>query len=536
VISPATPSRRSSGVPERRSLTVALAVAIACFGVAAEVASEAPDGLVLAGVDLGVGLLLLAFGTVARLRRGESRAGGWMGATGAAWFAGTLGWPLVALHRAPLVMLHLSYPSGRLPRPWLARIALAAALVVAVVPPLARNDRLTVGIAALVAAAAVRVFLDSGGVDRKAAAPGLGAAVAFAGILSLGAALRLAGVEAQRPVLWAYDLVIAALVAVLLVDLLRARWSEAVLRGLVVDLGALRGSATLQPRLARALGDPRLVVGVWDGESGVYREESGALVSPPAEGSGLVATRIDDGSEPLALLVHDDVATADRELLAAVAALARTAVANSSLEVRVAEQAGEIAASRRRLIEAGDAERRALQRLLADGPEQRLRRVSELVAATKGSGEIWRLLQQELDSAIEELHQLADGVRPAMLEQGLAGALRALADGSPLEVSASIEVGRLPDAIEAAAYFVCAEALANAAKHADTTSARVLAASRDGSLVLEVADHGVGGADAGGSGLRGLADRVEALGGRFAVESAPDVGTRVVVEIPESVP
>jgi signal transduction histidine kinase len=376
------------------------------------------------------------------------------------------------------------------------------------------------------------VFLGSGGVDRQAAIPALLAAVAFAGILSLGAALRLAGVHGDRPVLWAYDLVIAALAAVLLVDLLRARWSEAVLRGLVVDLGALRGSATLQRRLARALGDPQLTVGVWDDMAGAYLDDSGATVSPPANSSGLVATRIDDNGEPLALLVHDDAAVADRELVTSVAALARTAVANASLESRIVEQAREIAASRRRLVEAADGERRALQRMLAEGPEQRLRRVSELVSATKGSGPTWRLLQQELDAAMEELHELADGVRPAELEHGLPGALCALSERSPLEVSVSIDVGRLPDAIEAAAYFVCAEALANAAKHAHTISAHVEAAIRDGSLVLEVADRGLGGADPSGAGLRGLADRVEALGGRLVVESPAGAGTTLRAEIP----
>jgi hypothetical protein len=176
-----------------------VAVAIACFGVAAEVLSGAPEGLALAVVDLGVGMLLLAFGTVAWVRRRTSRTGVWMGLAGGAWFAGTLGWPLVALHRAPLVMLHLTYPSGRLPRPWLARAAVAAALLVAVVPLLAGNDSLAVVLALLVAVAAVRVFLGSGGVDRKAAIPALLAAVGFAGILSLGAVLRLAGIEAQRP-------------------------------------------------------------------------------------------------------------------------------------------------------------------------------------------------------------------------------------------------------------------------------------------------------------------------------------------------
>jgi signal transduction histidine kinase len=479
-------------------------------------------------VDFGVGVLLLAFGTVAWLRRRESRTGAWMGLAGGAWFAGTLGWPVVALHRAPLVMLHLSYPSGRLPRPWLARAAVAASLVAAVLPPLARNDRVTVVVAALVAVAALRVFRGSGGVDRQAAIPALLAAVTFAGILSLGAALRLAGVEAQRPVLWAYDLVIAGLAAVLLVDLLRARWSQAVLRGLVVDLGDLHDSA-LQHRLARALGDPTLVVGIWAAERGSYLDEAGAPVDPPPFGSRRAAMRIDDGAAPLALLIHDAAAVGE-ELLTAVAAVTRTALANSSLEQRVEERAREVDASRRRLVEAEGDERRALQQTLARGPERRLRRVSDLLA--EASLPTDHLTRREVEAAIGELGQLANGVHPAELDDGLSVALSALAARSSFAVSVSAEVGRLPEPVEAAAYFVCSEALANAAKHAQADSARVTATADAAWLRVEVGDDGVGGADATGSGLRGLADRVEALGGHLTVVSPRDAGTRILAELP----
>jgi signal transduction histidine kinase len=525
-------------VPERRRIaTGAVAVGGAGFGIAAEVAAGARQGLPLALLDFGVGMLLLAFGTAARLRRRESLTGLWMGGAGLAWFAGTLGGPLVALHRGVLVGLHLTYPSGRIPRPWLARVAVAAVLVDGAVAPLARDDRLTVLLAVLVAAAAVRVFAGSGGVDRRAAVPALVAAVAFAAILSLAAVLRLAGVQAERPVLWTYDLVIAALAAVLFVDLVRARWPDAVLRGLVVDLGALRGPATLQQRLARALGDPRLRVGIWDDPAAAFRDESGAVLGPPGVRSGLTATTIyDDDGGPLALLVHDRAAAADSGLLAAIAALARTAVTNRSLEARIAGQVREIAASRRRLVEAADAERRSLQDTIERGPERRLQRVSQLIAPAEGAGPIWALLRQELDAATAALQELADGVRPAELAHGLTAGVRALAARSPLDVAVSADVGRLPEPIEAAAYFVCAEALANAAKHAKTRSARVVAFRRDGRLVLEVADRGIGGADPRGSGLRGLADRVEALGGRLRVDSAPATGTRLIAELPADAP
>jgi signal transduction histidine kinase len=157
--------------------------------------------------------------------------------------------------------------------------------------------------------------------------------------------------------------------------------------------------------------------------------------------------------------------------------------------------------------------------------------VSELIG-TRDEGSLPPLVQQELRAAIEQLRDLAEGVHPPELEHGIPAALQALAERSPLEVAISTSVGRLHDSVEAAAYFVCAEALANVTKHAQTTSARVDATVKDGRLTLEVADLGVGAADRTGSGLRGLADRVEALGGRLVVESPPGLGTRVVAEIP----
>jgi signal transduction histidine kinase len=335
-------------------------------------------------------------------------------------------------------------------------------------------------------------------------------------------------------VLSAYDLVIVALALLLFVDLLRARWSESVLHGLITDLSSLDGSPTLRDRLARALGDPTLVVGLWDADRERYLEESGVPVEPPAVGSGRVATRIDDGPDRLALLVHDKAAVTDVELVAPVTAVARTALANASLERQVEQRTREIEASRRRLVEATDDERHALQQTIARGPEQRLREVSQLLAqsgATNG-GTKEQALQELVEAAIRELNELANGVRPAELGDGLGTALPALAARSPLDVSVLVRTERLPDAIESAAYFVCSEALANAAKHAHAEFARVEAVTDAEWLRLSISDDGVGGADADRAGLRGLADRVEALGGRLLVESPPGAGTRVLAEMP----
>jgi len=209
-----------------------------------------------------VGLVLVTCGVIAWARRGESRVGPLMVLSGYAWFAGTLWSQLLYLHRGPLVHLQLSYPTGRLRRR-LARGAVAVAYVDAVVLSLAENDVLTLVLAALVAVAALDGYLRASGTARRAGVPALAAALAFAGVLAFGAVQRLAGWDADREALWAYDLVIASLAIVLLVDLLRGRWAEAVVADLVVDLGKRADTRTLRDELGRALGDRSLVLGYW---------------------------------------------------------------------------------------------------------------------------------------------------------------------------------------------------------------------------------------------------------------------------------
>src|SRR5262249_38762316 len=145
--------------------------------------------------------------------------------------------------------------------------------------------------------------------------------------------------------------------------------------GLVIDLS----SATLQGRLGRALGDPSLVVGIWDPARQAYCDESGAVVPAAASRSGRRVTTIEDRGAPLAMLEHEEAALSAAELRAPVTAVTRVAVANAALERRVEERVREIDASRRRLVEAIDAERRALRQAIAHEPEQRLRRVGELL-------------------------------------------------------------------------------------------------------------------------------------------------------------
>jgi signal transduction histidine kinase len=198
----------------------------------------------------------------------------------------------------------------------------------------------------------------------------------------------------------------------------------------------------------------------------------------------------------------------------------------------------ELAASRARIVQAGDAERRRLERNLHDGAQQRLVSLAlmlRLAARRHPGDDDLSLMGDELSHALQELRELARGIHPAVLtERGLEPAVRALADRAPQPVELDVSIhGRLPDPVEAAAYYVVAEALTNVAKYAQASGVSVGLARENGKACIEVRDDGVGGAAAGGgSGLRGLADRVEALGGRFVVESPAGAGTTLRAEIP----
>jgi PAS domain S-box-containing protein len=216
-----------------------------------------------------------------------------------------------------------------------------------------------------------------------------------------------------------------------------------------------------------------------------------------------------------------------------------------ALALASAHARDELAASRVRIVGASDAERRRLERNLHDGAQQRLVALSVGLRLAQGRvrsapGEAEELLEvaaEELAEALTELRELAQGLHPAVLtERGLAAALEVLAARTPLPVAVDVRLPeRLPEQVEGAAYYVASEALANVVKHAHAQAAALRVAETDGSLLLEVSDDGAGGADPdGGSGLGGLRDRVETLGGRLEVESAPGRGTLVRAELPLS--
>ena len=231
---------------------ILLATAGIAFGLVVEWSSfdDAPSHA-LAAADLVVGCVLLVSGAIAWTHRPASRVGALMSLAGLTWFLGTLVPAALYLHRGPLVHLHLSYPSGRVPGRLVLGVV-AAAYVDAVVRPLGGDDVLTLVLSGAVALTAVHVFAGTSGAARRAGGPALGAALAFAGVLALGALDRLAGGEDVEAVLWVYDVVIATVAVVLLFDLLRGRWAEDVAARLVVNLGASRGRSPRRSATGRS--------------------------------------------------------------------------------------------------------------------------------------------------------------------------------------------------------------------------------------------------------------------------------------------
>jgi PAS domain S-box-containing protein len=217
--------------------------------------------------------------------------------------------------------------------------------------------------------------------------------------------------------------------------------------------------------------------------------------------------------------------------IADFAELAAQALAN-------AQARADLAASRARIVQAGDSERRRLERNLHDGAQQRLVSLAlmlRLAARRHPDDADLANAGEELSHALKELRELARGIHPAVLtERGLEPAVRALADRAPLPVELDVCIQeRLPDPVEAAAYYVVAEALTNVAKYAQASGVSVELERGNGHACIEVRDDGIGGAVPGrGSGLRGLADRVEALGGRLIVDSPAGAGTTLRAEIP----
>ena len=500
--------------------------------------------------DLVTGWSLIACGLVGWSRRPESRSGPLMAATGFAWFAGNfatadlgpLDWlaaHALYLYRGPLFHLVLSYPRGRLAGR-VERAAVAVGYVAAIVTPAWRSGTTTLVLASLLVGVAGRSYLRAAGRERRERLAAFQATAFLGAVLAGDALVRLAvsTPEAKDATLLANEAALVALAVSLLGGLLGWPWERAEVTDFVVELGESR-SGTLRDALARALGDPTLELGYWLPESGAYVDVAGHPLELPPAGSDRAVTRVKRDGQAVAVLVHDPAVLDDPGLVEAVAAAARLAASNAHLQAEVRAQVSELQESRRRLVRAGDEERRRLEQRLHQGAERRLVALGHVLERVSGNTSRSRTAEIErargqLARTLADLHDLAGGLHPrALNEQGLAAALASLARRSPVPVELAVPAERLPAEVEAAAYFICSEALANVAKYASASRVVVRVTADDHAALVEIVDDGVGGADpAQGSGLRGLADRVEALGGALRLESPPDGGTRLAAELP----
>jgi signal transduction histidine kinase len=538
--------RDSSADGLGRAVGPGLVVAGAVVGVAAVRAAFEWDDARRWIPDLAVGLAFVIAGAAVSSRRPGT--GLLLAATGFAWFAGNFDPGLVYLHRGPLVHLVVAYVGWR-PRGRLDAIAVVAGYVAAFVVPLWNepwsSTLLAVGLVAVVA----RSVHASTGRARSERATALLSAVIFAlAVISFAVVTRaVPSGAAEEPMLLAYHAALGTIAVLLAVRL--ASPSTVAVTDLVVELGESR-SPTLRTALADVLGDPTLEVG-YVSTDGSYRDEQGTVLELPGSDDSRAATFVEWEAQPFAVLVHDATVLDEPAVAEAVAAATRLSATHNALTAEVRQQLDAVDASRRRLVVAADEQRRRLETRLREGAERRIVELSEELMAvsqrqrcvgeaqvpTPASGDAIEHVDRavrHLEHTVADLRLIASGLHPRDLDAGLAAALRSLVERCPLDVTSRIDGGVIVDGeVAVAAYYVCAEALANVAKHAGAASATVHLSQRDDALVVEVVDDGRGGADpTAGSGLRGLADRVEAFGGALAVISPIGGGTRLVAELP----
>jgi signal transduction histidine kinase len=323
--------------------------------------------------------------------------------------------------------------------------------------------------------------------------------------------------------------------------LLDARLAKAGVGELLVQLRATP-APDLRELLAQALRDPTLSLIYWLPQYGSWADEDGNPAALPEPGSGRRATLVKQDGEPIAALVYDATLGEEPELVEAVTAAAGIALENGRLEAELRARLQELHGSRGRVVEAEQKERRRLERDLHDGAQQRLVALAlelgvlaEQTDSDPATQTRLKRARAEVAESLTELRDLARGLHPAVVSShGLAVALESLAAATPFDVQLRTDgLPRLPEHLEVAAYYVVSESLTNAAKHAQASKVTVEVGVSDGILSVEVVDDGIGGADTErGSGLRGLADRVEALNGNLRIWSAAGKGTRVRAEMP----
>ena len=522
----------------RRLAAGAVSATVLLAGVFAEFAGARSTTL-LTWADYLVGA---AFGVGGGWLIATSRRAGWIPvATAASWFAGTavtgiaafpayfgnvidLGWRCFLLH---LTLRTLARQRPVRGEGLLIVGGYSAALLAVPVDGFATAG-LMLTLAALSALRSTRAAAD----QRRL----LAAVAVVAAILGTVWMLAAAEIGAPNDVQLAND--VAALVAgvVLIVGPARDVWLHGAISALVVDLGpARRATAPVSDLLAHALADPGLEVRYAAPGLGWF-DDLGRHVDPPPLAPDDSAVRVTTVATPDGgdvALIHATTAVSSAGLTQAVAQAAALAMASVRIGAEVREHSRAVRSSRRRLLTAGDAERRALEAQLRAGPAGRLQRV-DLLLANLGDDKADEI-RDELAVALDDLARLARGLYPiALRDRSTATALQSLAAGMAIPVQVIVHaLDDVSDDQRALAYFFCSECLANISRHSHASSAAIEVSVIDGHLTMTVFDDGVGGAGFSGSrGLRGLADRVEALGGIFTVDSPAGGPTYVRADLP----
>ena len=571
-----------------RSLGRAL-VALAALGLVMGLAAVAvvltsrhmADRGAYAAFTAALGASFLGTGLYAWWRRPNNRSGALIAWVGFLWFLAplefsendvvfTVGQFTDPLPIAALAHLIVAFPNGRLEsryHRWLIGAGYFTATLLQLPTVLTLDDasnlllaspdagfnhfwaRLVnvcaIAVIALVAFEVLRRLRRGHGSERQVYGPVIYASVAsLAAFAALFVSAEIGGEGASALRFLALGVFVTVPYA-FLAGLIRGRLSRATaVAELVEALGQTdHRRQTLRETIATALGDSSLALAYWIPEQQAYVDAQGFRVALPEPGSGRIATPIEHAGEPLAVMVHDESLADERDLVRAVGGAAALTLENERLAAELRARIEELRASRTRIVQAGDEERRRLERDLHDGAQQRLVALALNLKLARSSFEHDpEAALESIDDAVKELtettaelRELARGIHPAILtDRGLDAAVNALAG----RASVPVEVGELPGErlaapVESTAYFVIAEALTNVARYSQASHAEVDVGRQNGTLIVEVRDDGVGGADPDrGSGLRGLGDRVAAVDGRLRVTSEPGSGTVVHVEIP----
>lgn len=491
----------------------------AAVGVMVALVLRAEWGLLL-WADLTVGWVFTAAAALAW--RGSRPVAGLLAAVALTWFVGSLV-PFAAFwHRAPLI--HVALRRGPRSSRAVRLGAIAVAYAVSAAPQPWSNEYVSIALAAaLVAIAWI----------ARAPVSALIAVSVFAGAIMLFALARLVvGAAAIIPALLMYDAAMVA-TAVVLTTAVRRPPARRV-TDLIVDLG-IRPREALRDELASAIGDPTLRIGVWDAGSAGYLAAGDPLDVPPVA-EDRDATLVDVEGRPAFVLEHAVGALDDGALRDAVADAVRVTARNADLRALALMRNAELAASRRRILVAEDAARLSLSEradrlvlsdldaLAAEVADARSRSSSPVAERLDDAGDRIAAIRAGIEDAIA-------GLAPREAADGVEAAVRALATRSPQPIEVTGSAPRVDADIEIAVTLAIAEAVTNAVKHADAHRVGIELDYEGGRLIVVVSDDGRGGADAAGSGIMGLVDRIAAIGGTATVESSPGEGTRIAMSV-----